>query len=436
MPGRPLNNSIRSTILQSPTPIFILVVVPNNTIERSTISELRLRATVCGILVERPRGDMAFSRPRGRVIRVVTAAFLLDAMRSSRPMEGESYPNLVLCENLEHLDDIYELGVSLLRHATQYSPCRYFGISRSLNDPSDLASWLGVKPEHLHSFLPKDREQPVICSVQTYALTLSESMFKALAKPTYTAMGLGFSTTSAIVVVPSRGHCQLVAQELITQHNLHSLTETGFLPESVSVFEAEGRIASLQEYDLANFASRGVGIIHKHIPIAARQVLLELFAEGLIRVLIIAREAVRSLPVQAGAVVVLGTQYIEFDPSTSERRLKDYTLVEVVDMQSHAVQQSESGHFTLFCPVEDGERFSKFLTDDGLPLESQLLESELLPQWHKKKTEEGTIRNKQDAIDALSFTFLARRVVSNPAYYDLLHGSYSDILSRMVDRLG
>lgn len=428
--------TIWSTLLRWRTPIFMLVVVPNKTAATSTLSELRSRAIICGISVERPRENMVFSPPRSKAIRVVTTAVLLNAMRIAHTIEGASSPALVLCESLEYLDDTYELAVSLLRHATQYSPCRYFGLSRSLNDPTDLASWLGVKPEHLHSFLPKDREQPMTCSVQTYTLSLSESMFKALAKPAYAAMGLGLSTTSAIVVVPSRGHCQLVAQELITQHNLYSLTETGFLPESASAFEAESRMANLQEYVLANFASRGVGIIHKRTSIAAQQVLLELFATSLIRVLVVAREAAWNLPVKAGAVVILGTQYIEADPSMSERRLKDYTLLEVVQMQSQAVRQSEPSHFALFCPVEDGERFIKFLNDDGLPLESQLLETGLLTEWYRKKTEEGTVRSKQDAIEVLSFTFAARRAVSNPAYYDLIHGSHSDVLSRIVDRLG
>ncbi|KIM68646.1 hypothetical protein SCLCIDRAFT_1208842 [Scleroderma citrinum Foug A] len=428
--------TIWSTLLRSRTPIFTLVVVPNKTAATSTLSELRSRAIVRGISVECPMENMIFSPPRGKAIRVVTAAALLNAMRIAQTIEGANYPALVLCESLEYLDDTYELAVSLLRHATQYSPCRYFGLSRSLNDPTDLASWLGVKPDHLHSFLPKDREQPVICSVQTYALSLSESMFKALAKPAYAAMGLGLSTTSAIVVVPSRGHCQLVAQELITQHNLHSLTETGFLPESASALEAESRMANLQEYVLANFASRGVGIIHKRTPIATQQIILELFSASLIRVLVVAREAAENLPVKAGAVVILGTQYIEVDPSTLERRLKDYTLLEVVEMQSQAVRQSEPGHFALFCPVEDGERFIKFLNDDGLPLESQLLETRLLTEWYRKKMEEGTVRSKQDAIEVLSFTFAARRAVSNPAYYDLIHGSHSDVLSRIVDRLG
>ncbi|KAL4075963.1 Sec63-domain-containing protein [Scleroderma citrinum] len=425
--------AVWSTLLRSRTSNFALVIVPNKTVEINTLSELRSRAGICDIAIERSSGNMIFSQPKNKIIRVVTAAVLLDALRLPRPT-GVSYPALVLCENLEHLDDTYELAVSLLRHATQYSPCRYIGLSRSLNDPSDLASWLGVKPCHLHSFLPKDREQSLICSVQTHALSLSESMFKALAKPAYTAMRLSF-TNSAIVVVPSPGHCQLVAQELITQHNHLHLFQMGFLPESASGLEAETRMANLREYAVTNFASRGVGIIHKGVPKAARQIILELFAEGLIRVLVVTRDAGRSLPVKAGAVVVLGTQYVEVHRSTMECQLKDYTLLEVVEMQSSAIHQSEPGYFTLFCPIEDGEKFNKFLNDDGLPLESQLLETGLLTEWYRKNMEEGTVRSKQDAVEALSFTFLGRRAVRNPAYYDLPHSSHEIVLSRIVDRL-
>ncbi|KAG6331151.1 hypothetical protein ID866_7939 [Astraeus odoratus] len=426
--------AIWSTLLRSRMSVWALIVTPTSTVAISTLSELRSRSPTVDVRVEYAKENISFSLPRGKVIRVVTAAVLLDAIWGKR-LKLESYPHLVVCEALEQLDDTYELAVSLLRRATQHSSTRYIGLSRSLNDPTDLASWLGVKPANLHSFLPGDREQPLTCSVQTYTIPLSDALFKTLAKPAYAAMGLGAYMTSAIIVVPSRGHCQTVAQELITQHSLNSLTETGFLPQSASAISVESRLAAeLQDFTLVNFASRGVGIIHKGIPKAARQLILDLFVEGSIRVLIVSREACRSLPVKASAVIVLGTQYVQIRHS-SERHLKDYTLQEVVEMQSRAVQQSEPGHFSLFCPIEDGEMFNKFLNEDGLPLESQLLETELLRKWYKEQMAEGAVRNKQDAVVALSFTFLARRVVSNPAYYDLEHGHLDEVLSRIADRL-
>jgi len=104
-------------------------------------------------------------------------------------------------------------------------------------------------------------------------------------------------------------------------------------------------------------------------------------------------------------------------------------------MQSRAVRHNRSGHFYLFCQAEAKDTFTRFLNDDGLPLESQLLETQHLQKWYQNRVKDGGIVGKQQAVDALSFTFLARRVVSNPMYYDASPNSRDENLSRILDRL-
>ncbi|KIK95504.1 hypothetical protein PAXRUDRAFT_11409 [Paxillus rubicundulus Ve08.2h10] len=427
--------TIRTTLLGSPSPSWALVVVPSRSIAANTLSELRMISGATPIGLERSTGTNLFDPPSGKLIRVITTTGLLENLRTNRFSPDLSYPKIVLCENLEQMDASYELGVTLMKHATQHSPTRYIGLSSPLNDPTDLASWLNVDPMGLHSFLPRDREQPLGCSIQTYTIPHSGALFKSLAKPVYTAIR-DQQACSAIVFVPSRGHCQTVAQDLITQRGLDSSTERGFLLESASEIYIEDRLARLQDLALINYVSRGIGVFHYAISKSDRNLILQLFAEGIIKLLIAPREACWSLQVRAEVVVVMGTQYVEVDPNKAERQLKDYALVEVVQMQSRAVQQSAPGRFVLFCPAEAGETFNKFLSDDGLPLESQLLEAGVLEEWYQEKKRDGSVRNKQDGIDALSYTFLARRVVSNPTYYDVPSNiSQAEVLSRTVDRL-
>ncbi|KIJ70214.1 hypothetical protein HYDPIDRAFT_172092 [Hydnomerulius pinastri MD-312] len=428
--------SIWKTILRSSSPSWALVVAPSRSVATNTLSELRAISGATGVGVEHSTAATLFNPPRGKLIRVATASVLLESLRTARATPNTKYPSIILCENLEQLDSTYELALALLRQATQHSPSRYIGIASSLNDPTDLASWLEVDPTGLHSFLPRDREQSLACSIQTYTIPHSGALFKSLAKPVYTAIQGNRFVESGIVFVPSRGHCHTVAQDLITQRALDSETERGFLPDTVSPIYAEDCLARLQDPTLMDYVSRGVGIFHHGISKPDRNLILELFTEGTIRVLIVPREACWTLPVRAEVVVVMATQYVHLDPDKSERQLKDYTLVEVVQMQSRAVRQNAPGRFVLFCPSESGETFNKFLNDDGLPLESQLLETDVLEGWYREKRKDGTVRNKQDGIEALSFTFLARRVVSNPTYYDVpANSSQNEVLSRIIDRL-
>jgi antiviral helicase SLH1 len=58
-----------------------------------------------------------------------------------------------------------------------------------------------------------------------------------------------------------------------------------------------------------------------------------------------------------------------------------------------------------------------------------------LETWYHKWVQDGGIVGKQQAVDMLSFTFLARRLVSNPTYYDATASSLDENLSKIVDKL-
>jgi len=129
----------------------------------------------------------------------------------------------------------------------------------------------------------------------------------------------------------------------------------------------------------------------------------------------------------------MGTQYFIVQEDGARRQLRSYTLEELVHMQGRAVRHGDMGHFHLLCQAEDKDTYMRFL-EGGLPLESRLLGSDQLRQWYKHHRDRGHIRNKQEGVQALSWTFLARRVASNPTYYDNT-GTRDERLSRIVDEL-
>ncbi|KAG2042976.1 Sec63-domain-containing protein [Suillus americanus] len=424
--------AIWTTLLLHPRSL-VLFIVPNRTLAAQSLLDFRAVSNALDVGIESSSGEGCFSPCRTSTIRVITPSGLLEAV-DQHNLHHANYPSLVVCDNLEQLDATYELSISLLRHTTQNHPTRYVGLSTSLNDPTDIASWLGVDPMALHSFRPTDRDQSLTITYQTFTIPHSAALFKSMSKPAYMAIKSVPSRESAIIFVPSRSHCRTVAQELITQCVLNTETERGFLPEFVPSLYIEDSSARLQDPTLVDFVTRGVGIFHSGMSKADRNLILELFAEGVVRVLLAPRDACWMLPVRAGAVVVMGTQYIHLERDGSGPQLRDYSLVDVVQMQSRAVRHDAPGHFFLFCQAEVRDTFSKFLAE-GLPLESELLDSPVFEKWYKERRRDGSIRNKQDAVQALSFTLLARRLVSNPVYYDMEAGSQNEVLSRIVDRL-
>jgi len=267
-------------------------------------------------------------------------------------------------------------------------------------------------------------------STQTFTIPQSASLFKAMIKPAHTAIQGAPSWESAVVFVPSRSQCRSIAFDLIKQCALEAVTETGYLPEGLPVEHLGGYRARLRDQSLIDFISRGVGLFHEGVHKSDRNLILELYAEGVIRVLIVPRESCWDLPVRAAVVIVMGTQYVQIDAETSNRQLRDYALSDLVRMQSRAVRHKGTGHFYLFCQDEAKDTFLRFL-NEGSPLESGLQESEELEHWYRN----NATQDKQQIVDALSFTFLAQRIASNPTYYDCTSSSRDENLSRVVDNL-
>ncbi|CAL1701424.1 unnamed protein product [Somion occarium] len=431
--------TIWRTLDQSKSDSWVLVVVPRRSLATDLMADLHPVARVKGVSVESPSPEVNLRSPKGKTVRLTTAASLLAAM--SRLGHDASKRGifrglqLVVCEDLEVLNATYELAVSMLMHATQTQTTRFVGLSNSLNDPADLAAWLDVDPFGLHSFRSSDRDQSLSMSTQTFTIPQSAALFKAMAKPAHTAI----RTTpgeKAIVFVPSHGQCLPVARDLLTQCALESGTTNGYLSDSVDLQHLDYLVSRFENAGLVEFARGGIGFYYESLSKSDRTRVLEMYADGIIGVLIVPHDSCWTLPVRAGTVVVMGTQYLHILPGGEERQLRDYPLEELVRMQGRAVRHHGiGGRFCLFCQAEAKDTITRFL-HDGLPLESQLLEAKELKRWYKDRKEAGDIRSKQDGVDALSFTFLARRVVSNPVYYGAsTTGSRDDVLSRIVDRL-
>ncbi|KAL1738553.1 Sec63 Brl domain-containing protein, partial [Schizophyllum fasciatum] len=193
----------------------VLIVAPKKSIAAEITAELKERGQGLGVVVESYTGINVLAPPRKQTIRVVLARELLLAMMRHDPRSPVTGMDLVICEGLESLDAAYELGVSLLKHATQTVPTRFVGLSASLNDPGDLAAWLDADPAGVHSFRPADRDQPLSIHTQTFTIPPSAALFKAMAKPAFDAIESA-AGEAAIVFVPSRAQMKPVAQDLIT----------------------------------------------------------------------------------------------------------------------------------------------------------------------------------------------------------------------------
>jgi antiviral helicase SLH1 len=343
--------------------------------------------------------------------------------------------SLLIVDDLHLLDDQFELAVSRLLAAAKPAEVRVVGLSSSINDPLDLGDWLGVDPLSILSFRPKNRGNALSTSIQPFTIPHSAILLKAMVKPTFDV--ITSSTEPSIVFVSSRAQCLTVASDLATISGAQ-MDVNGFLGSPPD--ELEGYLARLRDRSLKEPLMHGIGIFHESLASSDLALVLELFAAGILRVLIAPREACWALPLKAVNVVVMGTQYLDFSHRAGgggarpDRQVQTYSLQEIFKMQSFALQpppslsspspsssSSSTARFVLLCQAEHRDAYTRFLAD-GLPLESTLHRCTLssdssLRAAVQTEMKRGTIKTVQDGMDLLSHTFLARRVRSNPTYY-------------------
>ena len=141
---------------------------------------------------------------------------------------------------------------------------------------------------------------------------------------------------------------------------------------------------------------------------------------------------------RASLVIVLGAQFVA-SRADHEREIQDYPLADLLQMQSLAVTQPESGAAAclVLCQKEQAELYARFLLH-GVPLESSLTpDASFDPTFLSIIFADmlaGRITDRQGLVDCLSWTFLARRVQSSPAYYGE-PSPQDDHLARLADRL-
>lgn len=101
-------------------------------------------------------------------------------------------------------------------------------------------------------------------------------------------------------------------------------------------------------------------------------------------------------------------------------------ITDVLQMMGRAGRPQFDEHGVAVVLVHDQKKsfYKKFLYEP-FPVESSLLG--VLPDHFNAEIVAGTIGNKQLALDYLTWTYLFRRLLQNPTYYNLNSLEPSDV---------
>lgn len=266
-------------------------------------------------------------------------------------------------------------------------------------------------------------------------------------RPAYNALKKSLGSTGneaqAIIFVADRKQARLTALDMITFAASEAVAadQRRFLNnDSHQDSKYMGDVnKNVSEQTLRSTLEYGVGFLHDGMSDSEKDFIKNLYKLGTVRVLVVIYTMSWSIDdLESHLVIVLDTE--RFDGH--EHRSVEYSIPDMLQMMGRANiavskgtgSPSQSAKCILYCHTPKKEYFIKFL-QEPLPIESQLDHS--IHDHLNADIIAGTVENKQDAVDWITWTFMYRRISQNPNYYNLpgRTGQHiNDFLSELIEQ--
>nr|CAD1837931.1 unnamed protein product [Ananas comosus var. bracteatus] len=355
----------------------------------------------------------------------------------SRSWHSRSY---VMKVGLMILDEIHLLGadrgpileviVSRMRYISSQTEraIRFVGLSTALANARNLADWLGVGDIGLFNFKPSVRPVPLEVHIQGYPGKFYCPRMNSMNKPAYAAICTHSPAKPVLIFVSSRRQTRLTALDLI-QLAASDENPRQFLnmPEN----SLEMVLSQVTDNNLRHTLQFGIGLHHAGLNDRDRSLVEELFSNNKIQILVCTSTLAWGVNLPAHLVIIKGTEYYD----GKAKRYVDFPITDILQMMGRAGRPQYDQHGKAVILVHEPKKsfYKKFLYEP-FPVESNLREH--LHDHINAEIVSGTISHKEDAVHYLTWTYLFRRLVVNPAYYGLEDTeayTLNSYLSRLVE---
>jgi activating signal cointegrator complex subunit 3 len=292
-------------------------------------------------------------------------------------------------------------------------PLRFVGLSTALANPQDLGDWLGISRNGpgMYNFRPSVRPIPCEVHIQGYPDKNYCPRMASMNRPAFAAILEHSPDKPVLIFVASRRQTRLTAMDLIS---LAAATDTPKRFLRMPEDEAEVIAATVKDPSLRHALTFGVGMHHAGLVEGDRDVVEMLFARGALQVLVCTATLAWGVNFPAHLVIVKGTEFFD----AKEGRYVDFPVTDVLQMVGRAGRPQFDTHAVAVILVHAPKKnFYKRFMYEPFPVESQLVKA--LHNILNAEVAGGSVRSISDAIDYLTWTYLFRRLVQNPSYYQL-----------------
>lgn len=313
---------------------------------------------------------------------------------------------------------ILEVIVSRMRYISNKTQkhVRFIGLSTALANSYDVGAWLGAnmnfgdsKIPGLFNFKPAIRPCPVTIHIEGFSEKFYCPRMGTMNKPAYNAIKEFSPHKPVLIFVTSRRQTRLTALDLISfaaNENKNFLWTTK--DEILTL------IKNVKDDNLRHTLFFGIGLHHAALSESDKEIVEDLYSKQKIQVLVATQTVAWGVNFPTHLVIVKGTEH--FDPK--KKTFVQVPITDVLQMIGRAgrPQFDDSAVACLYVMQEKKNFFKKFLYEP-FPLESSL--HEVLHDHINAEIASGTINNKQQCIEYITWTYFYRRLLKNPNYYGL-----------------
>ena len=325
---------------------------------------------------------------------------------------------------------VIEVIVSRMNYISQKltKKIRFVGLSTAMASASDVANWFGVPKHYMFSFRPNVRPVPVEIHFKGFAEKNYCPRMNSMNKPAFNDIRKFSPHEPVLIFVSSRRQTRLTALDLITLQTSEAYGRSGFL--RMTPEEIESVVQEVKDTNLKQTLAFGIGMHHAGLVQNDRKIIEHLFVENKIQVLIATSTLAWGVNFPAKLVIIKGTEF--FDPKS--KQYVDMPITDILQMVGRAgrPQFNDKGFACVYVEKSKKNFYRKYL-NDPFPIESRLLSQ--LSEHLNAEINSGTISNKQNCLDYLTWTYWFRRISKNPLFYEIANNDASTIKQHLTSTI-
>lgn len=326
---------------------------------------------------------------------------------------------------------VQEVIVSRMNYiATQLDKTvRMIGLSTAMANGADVANWFGVKKNFMFNFRPNVRPVPIEIHFKGFSDKNYCPRMNSMNKPAYNDIKKFSDGAPVLIFVSSRRQTRLTALDLISQAANEYQARSPFM--RLTDEELSDTLGKIQDTYLKQTMAFGVGMHHAGLVASDRGIVEDLFVQGSIQIMVATSTLAWGVNFPAKLVIIKGTEF--FDPK--QKGYVDMPITDILQMVGRAgrPQFNDTGFACVYVEKSKKNFYRKYL-NDPFPIESALKEQ--LSEHINAEISSGTITNKQNCMEFLTWTYYFRRITRNPLYYDIDktdHHSIQQYLIELID---